>query len=143
MSINYSPPLPISKNGQIKTEYGPPYVAKVRTTKENAAASSILLLGHDTTELEVLATVNTAGKWLSQAVVDAKTATSVLTVAATANYDFMIEANKVRRLVVPISTHKASSGSAMGINRAEGLFPAVAYKTFVDAGVGSVMTIQL
>lgn len=142
MSDSYSPRLPLGKRGEIKTNYPPPIPALAATTKENASASSILLLSHDTTELEVAAAgQNIAGKWLTQTVVDSSVAgTSVITAAGSANYDFMVGNNTVRRFVIPIATFKPSYGSVMGVNRAEGLYPAVAFKTF--AGTGSVLTCQ-
>ena len=142
MSKNYSPELPLGKMGEIKTNYVPAKVALTAQNKENASASSILLLTHDTTEIEVTASgQNVAGKWLSQAVVDSSVAgTSVLTAFGTANFDFMVSNNNTERYVVPIATTGQSSGSIMGVNRREGLYPAVAFKTF--AGNGSVLTAQ-
>ena len=138
--INYSPRIPSDKDDAKKEGYVPAMTALVRTNKENATVSSILLLGHDTTEIEVAAvTQHVALKWLSQAVVDAKTATSVITIAGTANYDNIIEKDTVKRFVVPISTNP-QTGSVQGINRELGLYPAVAYKTL--AGDGSVLTAQ-
>lgn len=141
MSNSYSPELPLGKRGEIKTNYPPAKVALGRENKENASASSILLLGHDTTEIEVAASgQNVAGKWLTQAVVDSSVAgTSVISAAGTANFDFMVGNNTVRRFVVPIATF-SDYGSVQGVNRAEGLYPAVAFKTF--AGTGSVLTAQ-
>lgn len=137
--MNYSPQIPLDKGGSLKTGYVPALVALARTNKENAVNSSILLLGHDTTELEVAAAgQNVAMKWLTQATVDSSVAgTSVITAAGTANFDHMIAADTVRRFVVPVAT-AAYGQSVMGLNRANGLYPAVAYKTF--AGNGSVLT---
>lgn len=142
MPSNYSPGTPVDRNGIAKVFYYPPKVALAAQNKENASASSILLLTHDTTEIEVAASgQNVAGKWLTQAVVDSSVAgTSVLTAINTANYDFMVGNNTVRRFVVPIAVIPTSYTSVMGINRAEGLYPAVAFKTF--AGNGSVLTAE-
>lgn len=138
---NYSPVLPRDKNDEVKQNYVPPITALARTNKENATASSILLLGHDTTELEVAAVnQHVALKWLTQAVVDSSVAgTSVITAAGTANFDHFIQTNTVRRFVVPIATNP-QTGSVQGVNRELGLYPAVAYKTF--AGNGSVLTAE-
>jgi len=138
---NYSPELPRDKNDEPKHDYPPAKLALVRTTKENASASSILLLGHDTTELEVAAVnQHVAMKWLSQATVNSSVAgTSVLTAVATGNWDHIVQVNTVRRFVVPIATNP-QTGSIQGINRELGLYPAVAYKTF--AGNGSVLTAE-
>lgn len=139
---NYAPLTPTDKGNSIKVGYPPAKVALAAQNKENASASSILLLTHNTTEIEVAAAgQNIAGKWLSQATVDSSVAgTSVLTAIDTANYDFMVGNNTVRRFVVPIATFAYSNGSVQGVNREYGLYTAVAFKTF--AGAGSVLTAQ-
>ena len=142
MAINYAPGTPVDKFGASKAGYPPAKIALASQNKENASASSILLLTHDTTELEVAAAgQNVAGKWLTQAVVDSSVAgTSVLSAFGTANYDFMVANNTLRRFVVPIASFKQTSGSIQGVNRELGLYPAVALKTF--AGNGSVLTAE-
>lgn len=141
MSDTYSPALPLGKRGEVKTNYPPAKAALAASTKENASASSILLLSHDTTEIEVAAAgQNIVGKWLTQAVVDSSVAgTSVISDAGSENYDLMVGKETVRRFVVPIATF-SNMGSVQGVNRAEGLYPAIAFKTF--AGNGSVLTLQ-
>lgn len=141
MSNQYAPQTPVDKAGGLKVGYPPAKVALAAQNKENASASSILLLTHDTTEIEVAAAgQNVAGKWLSQATVDSSVAgTSVLTAINTANYDFTVANNTLRRFVVPIATIQQST-SLMGVNRSNGLYPAVAFKTF--AGNGSVLTME-
>ena len=139
------PTTPQGEQGEVKVGYAPAKVALARTAKENASASSILLLTHDTTELEVAAatgsTLGIAGKWLSQATVDSSVAgTSVITVASGPNWDFIVPNGTIRRVVVPIATNVQSSGSVMGVNRKFGLYPAVAFKTLV--GTGSVLTAE-
>ena len=137
----YSPRLPRGKDNEVKQNYVPAKLALVQTNKENASASSILLLGHDTTELEVAAVgQHVAAKWLTQATVDSSVAgTSVLTAVATGNWDHMIQIDTVRRFVVPIASVPQTQ-SVMGINREKGLYPAIAFKTF--AGNGSVLTAE-
>lgn len=144
---DFYPATPTGKKGEVKVGYPPAKVALVSWNRENAAASSIMLLGHDTTEIEVAAIANTgsilgmAGKWLSQSVVDSSVAgTSVITAAGTANYDFVVPGNQVRRFVVPIVTNVQSSGSVMGVNRKHGLFPALAVKTL--SGNASVLVAE-
>ena len=142
---NYSPPLPRGKDDDTKQAYVPPKVALASAHKENASASSILLLTHDTTEIHVVAIGNpsfmgVAGKWLSQANVDASVAgTSVITAAGTANFDFVVTGGVISRFVVPVATNP-QTGSVQGVNRELGLYPAVAFKTIV--GNGSVLTMQ-
>lgn len=142
---NYSPALPRGKDDGLKTSYPPPLVALAATNKENATVSSILLLTHDTTEIEVTTIgaasfMAVAGKWISRANIDASVAaTSVITAAGTANFDFLVPAGTVRRFVVPISTNP-QTGSVQGVNRELGLFPGVAFKTTI--GLGSVLTVE-
>ena len=140
--INYAPNVPRDKDGGIKDGYAPSKTALSATNKENAAASSILLLGHNTTEIEVNAVnQHVAMKWLTQATVDSSVAgTSVLTAAGSENWDNLIQKDTVRRFVVPIATNP-QTGSVQGVNRELGLYPAVAFKT--AAGNGSVLTAQL
>ena len=136
---NYSPQIPIDKGGTPKQGYVPAKVALTQRASENAVLSSIWLLGHNTTELEMTAIGQaTAVKWMTQAVVDSSVAgTSVLTAVATGNWDHVIPSGETRRFVVPVAT-VGYGQSVQGVNRAEGLYPAVAYKTF--AGNGSVFT---
>ena len=136
------PETPQGKLGEVKVGYPPAKVALARLNDENALVSSILLLSHDTTELEVAAVgQGIAGKWLSQATVDSSVAgTSVITAAGTANFDFTVPVNTQRRVVVPVATFTPTSGSVMGVNRKLGLYPAVAFKTL--AGTGSVLTAE-
>ena len=141
----FYPGTPQGKEGEFKIGYAPAKVALARTVKENAAASSILLLTHDTTELEIAAatgsTLGIAGKWLSQATVDSSVAgTSVITAASGPNWDFIVPNGTIRRVLVPIATNVQSSGSIMGVNRKYGLYPAVAFKTLV--GTGSILTAE-
>jgi len=145
MSRNYSPPLPRGKDDGDKQNYGPPIIALASTHKENASVSSILLLTHDTTEIEVTVIgaasfLGVAGKWISQANINASVAaTSVITAAGSANFDFTVPGGGTRRLVVPISTNP-QTGSVQGVNRELGLYPAVAFKT--TAGNASVLTAE-
>lgn len=139
---NYAPITPADKGNYPKIGYPPAKIALASQNKENAVTSSILLLTHDTTELEVMAAgQNVAGKWLSQATVDSSVAgTSVLTAIGTSNYDFTVASNTFRRFVVPIARNNPDPASIQGVNRSNGLYPAVAFKTF--AGNGSVLTAE-
>ncbi len=140
MSQNYAQMTPRDRGGYPRDHMVPAMVAKVRTNKENAAVSSILVIGHNTTELEVAApNQHVALKWLTQAIVDSSVAgTSVITATATGNWDHLVQKDTIRRFAIPISTFVQESTSVQGINRKLGLYPAVAYKTF--AGNGSVLT---
>lgn len=135
MSNNYSPMTPVGRDNYPKVGYVPTKIALVSWNKENGVASSILLLGHNTTEIEISpvgnvgSLVGMAGKWLTQAVVDSSVAgTSVITVTGTANFDFIVPSGTSKRFVVPIAT-SANYVSVQGVNRQEGLYPALAVKT--------------
>lgn len=143
---NIYPELAVSKNGEAKQFVSSPIIALARTTKENNTVSSILLLGHNTTEIEVSAhggsIYGVAGKWLSRSLVDSSVAgTSIVSAAAgTPNYDFIVPNGQVRRFAVPISTFPQTAGSVQGVNREQGLYPAIAY--IATGGVGSVLTVE-
>lgn len=149
MSSNYSPGMPVDKYGNPKFNYVPAKVALATTDKENASVSSILLLTHDTTEVEVAVVgsiagslgATIAGKFLSGPTIDSSVAgTSVITVAGSANFDFIVQAGTTRRFVIPIATFKGTSGSIQGVNRELGLYQGIAYKTLT--GVASVLTME-
>lgn len=135
MSNSYSPALPLGKRGEIKTNYPPAKTALASHMEENASTSSVIALTHDTTELEVAAeNATVAGRWATNQ------ATSVVTAEGSANYDFLVPSGEVRRLVVPIETQGGTYGSIQGVNREEGLFQNVAFKT--TEGNGSVLAIE-
>lgn len=133
---SYSPRLPIDKNGVPKVNYHPPIPALVATNKENAAVSSVLVFTHNTTEIEVSAIGGpVVGKWAGIV----NNGTSVISIAGTSNFDFIVGSGAVRRLVVPQSV-QGNAASIQGVNRAEGLYQGVAY---IAAGVpASVLTAE-
>ena len=135
MSNNYSPAVPRGKDNNPKDGYVPAKVALESNNNENIAVSSVLAFTHDTTEIEVAAVgQGVAGRWA------ANQATSVVTATgAGANFDFVVPVSTVRRFVVPRET-SGSYASVQGVNRAEGLFQAIALKTL--AGNGSVLTME-
>ena len=135
MSNNYSPMIPKGKDEMPKDGYPPAKVALESNNNENISVSSVLAFTHDTTEIEVAAVgQGIAGRWA------ANQATSVVTATGTgANFDFVVPISTMRRFVVPRET-SGSYASVQGVNRAEGLFTAIAYKTL--AGNGSVLTME-
>lgn len=135
---NYAKGLPMGDNQIPFTTDAPPAVAAIAsTTRENGVTSSILVLTQDTTSIEIAAaTAPVFLKWLSQATVDSSVAgTSVISAAGTANYDHVIPTATTRRFVVPIFSIPSSQTSAMGANRANGLYPNVATITTPIASV--------
>lgn len=106
----------------------------VAMTSENATVSSVITVNDNTTDLEVSA-VGTTGfvKWIGRS----DTTASVITAAGTANYDVVIPAGTLRRLVIPRETQGTSS--IVGANIANGLYNRYAIKS---AGIGSILSVQ-
>lgn len=151
MSANYSPGTPVDKYGIAKYNYPPSKVALVTNNQENVSVSSMILLGHDTTEIEVVAissvlsgdSSGVAGRWISSVALTNGT-NSVFTGASSTvsspNFDFVVKAGQVRRFVVPVAQINQAQQSIQGVNRLQGLYLGVAYK--VLAGTGSVLTME-
>lgn len=132
MSNQYAPATPVGRNSDVKVGYPPAKISLASTNKENASTSSVLLFTHNTTEIEVAAVGGpAAGRWA------VNSATSVVTVAGSANFDFVVPAATVRRFVVPQQT-SANYASVQGVNRAEGLYQGIAYIS--AAAISSVLT---
>lgn len=134
MSLQYAPKLPTDASGQAMQELPSAVKAKARYTNENATASSVISVSHDTTGIEVAAVGQAAAiRWVATT----DTQASVVTVAgATSNYDHIIPAGTVRRFVIPIEAQGTTPASVQGQNRLNGLYQRVAIKS---AGVGSVL----
>ncbi len=140
MSTNYSKQQARDKQGDVIPNSPPPYTALNRYTSENATASSVISVGHDTTAIEVAAISGSAAiRWIPITETAAVSPfASVITIAgATSNYDHVIPTGTVRRFVIPQETQGTGNQSVMGINRVAGLYQRVAVKTF---GIASVMT---
>lgn len=136
MSTNYSKGKPVGDNLVPQYDSPPAVKALVTTLKEAATTtSSILILGQNTTAIEVSPTGGPAFiRWLSQATVDSSVAaTSVITTGATVAFDHVIPAATVRRFVVPISIIPVSLQSVQGLNPLNGLFTHVAYSGTVTS----------
>ena|SRR3990167_9958792 len=125
--INYVNQIPRDKGGIPIQGVPAPIPAKV-TWRQTAAVSSVVTLGHDTTELEVGA-IGGDGvviKWISStAGYNSSVIGSGLGVA---NFDHFIPAGQVRRFAVPIEkTGVSTMTSVQGINRALGLYRATGW----------------
>lgn len=131
--MNYAPRLPQDKNGNPMQEYPSPKLALTRYTGENATASSVISVTHNTTALEIAAVGGTAAmRWVTTG----DTQASIVTIAgATANYDHIIPSGTMRRFVIPIESNP-QTGSVQGINREIGLYQRVAIKSI---GIASVL----
>ena len=140
---NYAPNTPRDKDSAPKDGYPPAKVALATTHKENASASSILLLNQNTTEVEIAAPgTGAVGKWLSLATIDSSVAgTSVISGAAGGpNFDFVVSQNTQRRFVVPVVAQVLNFGAAVSASSMYGLAAGVALKSLV--GNTSVLTVE-
>jgi hypothetical protein len=141
---NYAKGQPVGNNQVPFFESPPPVLAETTTMRENAVASSILILSSVTTAIEIMAVGAPAYlKWLSRTVVDSSVAgTSVISAAGTANFDAMVAKDTIRRFVVPIASTTATPGSygaPQGANRDNNLYSNVAIKS---ATIASVVAIE-
>jgi hypothetical protein len=143
MSINYVKKLPRDMTGEAMQQYPPAVKANARYTSENAIASSVISLSHDTTSIEITTVgVPAVMRWVPVTETAAVApAGSVIGVAGTtANYDHAIAANTTRKFAVPIETVGLNViGSVVGINRQAGLYQRVAVKA---QAIGSVLTAE-
>lgn len=132
--INPYPALPNDKNNNALQEFPAPKLAIQRFTSENAATSSVISFSHNTTAIEVAAVGGAAAiKWIATG----NTNPSVITIAgSTSNYDHVIGTGTVRRFAIPIEVQGTGNQSVVGVNRQNGLYQRVAYKS---VGVASVM----
>lgn len=109
--------------------------AIVSTVSENATASSVITVNDNTTDLEVAAVGSTGFlKWIGRG---DTTASVISSVGGQANFDVVIPAGTVRRLVIPRET--SGTSSIVGANIQNGLYNRVAYKT---GGIGSILATQ-
>lgn len=113
-------------------------VVAVRSS-ENATASSVITMTHDTVALEITAQGGPGFlKWIRTT----DTGASVVSAAGTANFDVAIPTNWTRTLVVPVEVQatvgSSNTASMVGINRREGLFQRYAYK-----GTASIMVNEI
>lgn len=147
MAQNYAAGTPVG--GNHTPLFGSPaaYKAVEQYTYENAVASSVISLTDNTTAIEVTAVGVPAFVRFVPASETAAVSPfgSVISAAgATANYDFVVPANTVRRLVVPIETSAnttvgATATSVVGQRVEYGLFARVAIK---GSGVSSVLVAE-
>lgn|SRR3990167_2441399 len=133
MNSQYVTPLPQDGSGNSMQEFPSPKRPLARITSENATVSSVISLTHDTTSIEIAAIGGTASmRWVTTG----DTQASIVTIAgSTSNFDHVITTGTVRRFVVPRES-APNPQSVQGVNRLNGLYQRVAYKT---AGIASVM----
>lgn len=134
MSLQYAAKLPTDASGMPMQEFPSARPSQARYTNENATASSVISVSHNTTTIEVAAVGGAAAlRWVASS----DTQASVVTVAgATANYDHVIPSGTYRRFVLPIESQGGNPASVQGTNRLNGLYQRVAIKSM---GVASVL----
>lgn len=146
MAKNYAGGTPTGDNGLpiFGADSPAPYKAVAQYLDENGSASSVISLTHNTTAIEI-ATQGTPAvmRWVptTETAAVSPFASIIAIAGATANFDFFVPANSVRRFVVPIETGVnttvgATITSVQGQNREYGLYQRVAYAT---QGVASVV----
>ena len=134
--INPYPPLPRDKGQQAMQEFPAPTSVLAIYAGENASASSVISVTHDTTIIEIAAVGGAAVmRWVSS-VVAFGAASSVISAAGTANFDHVIPTATVRRFAIPIERQNTNPQSVQGANRMNGLYNRVAIKSI---GVASVL----
>lgn len=132
--INYAKRQPVDESGLPMFAYPQAYLALDEDASENNTVSSVITLTDSTTVIEVSAIGGAAAiKWIAIG----NTNPSVVTAAATADFDHTIPSGMVRRFVVPQET--AGINSIVGANKKNGLYNRVAIKS---VGVASVYTTQ-
>lgn len=129
--------IPVDRGGNQVQDMPAPVIAVAASSYENGTTSSVITLTQDTTSLEVTAVSAPAFiKWIPTT----DTQASVVATIAGANYDHVIPTGMMRRFQVPADgTVVVNPQSVQGLNRANGLYQRVAYKT---AGIGSVLATQ-
>ena len=128
--MGYYKPLPVDKNRNALQQQPAALRALASYGDENGAASSVITLTDDTTDIEVAAVGGPAAiRWVTTA----DTQASVVTAVSGANFDHVIGTGTVRRFAVP----KESGGthSVVGANIQQGLYRRVAAKSIGTASV--------
>ena len=128
---NYAKSLPRDKDGAVMVEHPAPFLANARYASENSSTSSVITVNADTTAVEVAAVGGAAViKWIATT----NTNPSVISAAATANFDHVVGTGTVRRFVLP--KESGGTSSVAGANATNGLYRRVAIKS---VGVASVL----
>src|SRR3990167_9028045 len=134
--INPYPNLPRDKGQQAMQDFPAAASLLAVYASENASASSVISVTHDTTIVEIAAVGGPAVMRFVSSVVAFGAATSVISAAGTANFDHVIPTATVRRFALPIERFDTNPTSVQGANRMNGLYNRVAIKSI---GVASVL----
>ena len=135
--LNYAPAMAASKNGIPIQNAPPPTSVLAIVNRENASASSVTLISHDTTMLEIAAV---GGPAVMRWVRTGDTQASIVSAVSGANFAHVISTGTLRQFVIPIEAAGSGSASVQGVNRAEGLYQRVA--TISAGAISSVLLTQ-
>lgn len=119
--------------GEPMHDFAIPFKANTTRARDSAVASSVITLNDNTTEIEIAAT---GGPAFIRYVATSDTAGSVISLAGTANFDFAIPPNTVRRFPIPVESFVAQT-SVVGLNKQYGLYNRVAI-----IGLASVASVE-
>lgn len=137
MSLNIAAGLPVDERGNVMQEYPAPFKANARYGTNNATVSSVITLNDNSTVIEVAAVgQSVAVRWVPATETAAVSPfASVITTGVTANFDYTVAKDTVRRFVTPIETQGVNS--VVGIGVQAGAFRRVAIMS--SGTVSSVM----
>ncbi len=144
MVYQYITPLPIDKSGSSMQEFPSPVKAITSVMmRENAVASSVMVLDPNATSIEVNAVGGpVAIRWIPISETPSSTTakSSVIASGLGANFDHMIPSGDYRRFAIPRETQGIGTGN-MQIGSTFGLYQRLGQ---INAGVGpaSVFVVQ-
>lgn len=132
MSLNYAQAIPKDRNGNVLEGFPPQFKANAVYSTNNATASSVITLNDNTTMIEICAVgAPVAVRWVPST----DTTASVITLTGTANFDYIVGKDSVRRFVSPLE--KQGVSSVVGIGVQVGSYRRVAVMS--NAAVSSIM----
>lgn len=134
---NYAKGIPIGNTNTGMTEFPAPFKAQARYVDENAAASSVITLTDNTTQIEV-GTNLAGGAYLRWVPITETAAVTPFASVLTTNFDHYIAPGTVRSFVVPKETQGVNS--VVGANIQNGLYRRVA--TIGAGAISSVITTE-
>lgn len=133
MAQNFAVGLPHDKNGEPQQNSPANFLAKEEWYSDNATTSSVISFTDDTTVIEIGALGAPAAiKWIT---VGNTNPSVILTTPTASDFDHIIPKDTFRRFVLPIETSITNPQSIQGVNKLNGLYQRVAYKSF---GVASI-----
>lgn len=138
MSQNYAKPLARDVNGNELQEAAVPFKANARYSTNNATVSSVITLNDNSTGVEVAAVGSpVAVRWIpaTESAAVSPFASVITLSGATANFDFMVGKDTVRRFISPIEG--AGVASIVGLGVQAGTYRRLAVMS--SAAVSSIM----